>query len=447
MTPQQFSIRLQGYGINMNPQDVATLWRATGITSDCMQFNDFIRFLQAESINVPSSSPSNVSPDILLDTLRSNKRALLMKFIEADPRTSGRISHRAFSDICSWFGSAENQSDTRQIISRYDPMGKGVFNYFNLMSDLVEDDHSAPINSYSYQSNQGYPTSPTQAPASPRFSPKAPPIDVSYSHSPERNLNYDNNSYNFGLSNQNSSPKSPNKTPTSSGGRNRLDPAIFGTSSQQQHVNSGTSSGGRGRLDPAIFGQRSPTSDSVPEQPVQHADDFVNAEHVSGLTPNQYVELISKQVSRVSRGSKQCYSRWRGNLDLLDATAIRDGLAKDANIVLPYRDLELIVNHYGGPMNLSSFVRMLSDGSQYAEQNKTIDGVRKATEDEASIIQIADQVIGTKWEEYVLRSSSAEEVARGFAQLGIEADSNVIRRLMAKLGSNGFVDAIKARIK
>lgn len=443
LTQQQFASRLACFGFSVPPGDIATLWRATEVPRDRMQFGDFIRFLQTEGIHVPDVSPSTVSPSGLLETMKGNRRALLMKFVESDPTTTGQVTHRAFADICSWFGSAENQSDIKQLISQYDPLGTGVIEYFSLMSDLCYMKRppglqvpSSPKQTYDTTRSPTQMRSPTSdrsrtAPqrefTTPTRSPVSPRLDTSFSRSPM------------------GSPVSPRTGyNTSSGGRGKLDPAIFGCSSPPRSP--GTSSGGRGRLDPAIFGQRT-VSDDLPEQPMQRADDCINAERVSGLTPNQYIELISKQVSRISRGSKQCYAKWRGGHNLLDANDIRDGLAKDANILVPLRDIEMIVNHYGGPMNMSTFVRMLADGTRYAEQNSTIEGMKRVTEDEAVLMRISEQVIGTQWESLVLRSRSAEDIVRVFAEMGAEVTESEIGTLTSKLGKTGLVDAIKARIQ
>ena len=557
LTQQQFATRLSAFGISIRPQDVATLWRATDVPSDRMQFGDFVRFLQTEAIKIRELAPSTVSPHDLLDSMRGNRRAVLMKFVEADPSTTGLVGYRAFADVCSWFGSADNQSDVRQLIERYDPSNSGSVEYFEFMADLCRGDLPSPSSPY-----KSSPKANVQVESPRRENPR---LDTSFARSPGRGYNTAGGGRTrldpalFGEG----TPRSPGsgsggrgrldpaifgegppKSPSgeSSGGRGRLDPAIFGQGPQRSpgaessggrgrldpaifgqgtprspggesggrgrldpaifgegppKSPSGESSGGRGRLDPAIFGQGTPrspgggsggrgrldptifgegpsrsgmsssgessgggrgrldpsifgqrsTRDDLPEQPVQHADDFVGAERMDGLTPTQLVEVIAKQVSRVSRGSKQCYTKWRGTNDLLDANDIRDGLARDANILVPLRDLQLIVSHYGGPMSMSTFVRMLGDGARYADQNSTIAGVKRASEDEAALLRIADQVIGTQWETMVLRARNAEEIARGFSAMGVHVSETEIGTLTSKLGKTGLVDAIKARIQ
>jgi hypothetical protein len=184
----------------------------------------------------------------------------------------------------------------------------------------------------------------------------------------------------------------------------------------------------------------------LPEQLSQRAEDSATAKRVDGLTTAQILELIGKHVSRIARSSKQVYAKWKGSHDFLSADDIRDGLARDADVVIPLRDLQVIVSQYGGPLSLSSFVRLLGDGAKSAEQNSSIEGVRRATEDDATLTIIADGVIGTGWESLVMKGSP-EDIARGFTRMGIRVSENQVNVLVSKLGRIGFVDAIKARIR
>jgi hypothetical protein len=462
LTHQQFASRLSSCcRMTITPQDTATLWRATGITGDRMQFGDFVRFLQTEAMSVRPSSSSDISSVSLLDTMRQNRRAVLMKFIEADPTTTGQISHRAFADLCSWFSSSESPDDVRGFIARYDPANSGRFSYFVFMADLCDGQARPP---------------PADVP---RPTPKVAPIDTSFDTRPSRlDLSdirppprldvtrpdlFDAKSPRIDAAEVRSTrgPGSGSggrtrldpvifgepatvRPASGSGGRGNLDPAIFGESVRRRA--SGEGSGGRGQLDPAIFGARR-TTDDLPEQPKLSADDIPGAERVDGLTPNQLISLISRQVSQVSRGSKQVYNKWRGAGDFLDAASLRDGLARDANICVPLRDLQVIVTQYGGPMSMSTFVRMLGDGAKFAEQSASIGGVQRATEDEATLIKIADQVIGSDWQEAILRSRTAEDVVRGFARQEVHVTEPEIWALMSKLGKTGLIDAIRARIQ
>ena len=569
---QEFIENLGNLGIRIKPQDAATLWSATGITNNRMRFNEFVRFLQAENIQMnkiatPPSKPSN-----LLNILQQNRRSLLLKLTEADPSTTGYISHRLFSEICSWF---TDSNDITPVINKYDPSHSGSFNYFFLLADLCDDEQaqhqdnpqvspSSPRSTYdqSFSRNLSPRSSPPygnfnqaddsyQSPTkeNSKFSSKQSPRNGNYSpfsnqsprsgnYSPFSNqsnfTNYDNNipspssnysnNFNYNSSNYNSSnynsnnynpnnyntnnynsnnnhsnsynpnnfnsnnyntdnynsykepnvppaidisfsrdsnlnleqyqtspirnppmPRNPGQTSGNSGGRSRLDPAIFGQMSPKSPSGSSQPSGGRRNLDPSIFGQK-PLVSYVPEQPVAHADDFVNADHISGLSSEQLKSLIEKHVSQCSKSAKVCYNKWRGSHELMTANDLRDGLARDANIVVPYQDIEMILQQYGGPLSLSSFVRMISDGREIGEKVKSIQGAQEITADDAAIERIAQQIVGTAWETDLMKAVTVEEACRALQNHKIYVDPKILGPLQSKLGKMGLINSIKAHL-
>ena len=497
----QFCQRIGALGIDSNPQEIATIWRSVGIPPDSMQFADFVRFLQASTTFDSPNGSSPKRPKTLSEMFGSNYRTVLNKFLEADPTVTGLISSRAFQEISTWFG-IDSKSDIRFITQRYDD-GQGSIKYFLILSDLCYGTQMSSSASFgkitpppsldtSFRTSfddfydQTYPPkqgSPQQSPQQ-SYQPQRRANDVmrsqqpqqQYSYSPSRRQNFEddfkapyipqqpyspyspynpsspfgNDSYTSPSRTRNTPPPRTYFSPRSSGGspgsggRGKLDPDIFGQY-QQKSPPASPSSGGRGKLDPAIFGEK-PVIQGMPEQPEFNADDCTNAERVNGLAPAQLVELISKQVGKYFRGGKQCFSKWRGKDDYLTANDIRNGLAKDANILVPLRDLNIIVDQYGGPLSLSSFVRLLSDGSSYAERHSSMRGMRQTTEDESSLIRIADQVEGNEWEDVVMKARNAEEMSRGFRQIGMRVSEDDIRTLMSKLGRGGLVNAIKARL-
>jgi Ca2+-binding EF-hand superfamily protein len=486
ITIEQFCQRIGALGISIEPHEILTLWRAVGISNDTMQFADFVRFLQASSEDICGCEDSSVKRSKnISEIFGTNYKRLLGKFAESDPTITGFITHRAFNDIAAWYGLT-NRSDIRMIVQKYDD-GSGNITYFQFIADLCYDSFSPPQErrappppsidtsfSTSFESFTSSPISPCQSyqPQSgselrytPQLqrSPRRNDCDDSFSrdqdiYPPQREML--NHSYDGYATPPRRSPKpvpftSPRRNDSrysprlsggspSSGGRGKLDPEIFGQYSPRSPPTS-PSSGGRGKLDPAIFGEK-PVIQTVIEQPEFNADDCVNAERINGLTPAQLIELISKQVGKHFRRGKQAYIKWRGKDDLLTANDIRNGLAKDANIVVPLRDINVVMNQYGGPFSLSTFIRMLSDGASLAENKKSPGGMRQITENEAAIIRIAEQVHGNEWEIVVAKARNAEEMCRGLKNLGIRVSQDDIRVLMAKLGRSGLIKAINMHL-
>jgi hypothetical protein len=62
-------------------------------------------------------------------------------------------------------------------------------------------------------------------------------------------------------------------------------------------------------------------------------------------------------------------------------------------------------------------------------------------------VRIAEPVIGTGWQDVILRAKAADDIVRGLAQQGIIVSEADIRILAAKLGNTGLIDAIRARVK
>ncbi|EAY08739.1 hypothetical protein TVAG_251650 [Trichomonas vaginalis G3] len=470
---EQFSSRIYALGFEVSQQDIAILWRAVGITSNTMTYNDFIRFLQYQG----SESNNNLNLS-LNDRLRSNAREFLNKFLESDQNASGLVTYRIFNEIGDYFSIPK--SEIQDMIDRYDDEGTGYIKYFKLISDICYSKNDIPTPKFSappleippsphrinddLQRNQNsspnksrrstYDPTPTSSPyrqySSERndsfeYSPERRSEDYSPNsvHSPYRDFPSANSSPNMSPSGRRLdpsifgqfSPKSPSSP--SFGGRDKLDPSIFGQYSPKSP--SSPSSGGRGKLDPSIFGEKPVIMTS--EQPEFNADECTNCERLNNLPPKELVKIISQQVSKFFRGGKQAFSKWRGKSEYLDVEDIRNGIARDTNILVQRRDLQEIIKIYGGPFNLSSFVRMLSDGSSYSESRN-----RDVTEGEAAISRIASQIRNDSWEDVVIRARNAQEMCRGFKEIGMRVSESDIQNLMQKLGRSGFINAIRSKL-
>lgn len=480
ITIPQFCNRLEELDIVINRPTAATLWDYTKISPTSMKFGDFMKFISTDTDSIPStlrihqskpktshaepndspvklqrpslgrnSSPpksdtflqsidspiSNSQPSPrqnpqspfsqpltssgIINVLKNNKRALLNKLIESDPSTTGYITHSAFSDICTWFGEF---SDIHSLIQIYDPKMTGLFCYFTLLSDLCTE------TSFSSAEHTPLPKSPV---------PEQRLSDFDSCEKIQQSSDIRSFSSQFGR-NTDDMYSSTRQISTAINKRS-FDPSIFNQSSGTSSGN--RSSGGRGKLDPAIFGHR-PTMDVVSQPQQIHADDITTAIQVNGLTLPQILADIEKHVSESGRSVKVVYNQWKG-MRGMEASDLRDGLAKDCNIVYPLSDLQAIVQRYGGCMSLGSFVRMIGDGREAGEQARNISGIQKMTADEAALARIADQIIGNRWEEAML-TGSVDEAVSSLRSQGININPDDLRTLQQKLGKMGLVDAIKS---
>ena len=484
MTAAQFTRRLNGMGIAISNKETVALWKLMQINSNVIKFDEFVKLIdgdlpQAHS-NTVARSPEKENMKIdnqsaLMQTLNSNRKALLLKFCERDPVIKGKILNDDFRAICEWFDSGvnlESQAIVNSIISKYDKESKGCFNYFTFLSDLCENDvdllkvPSSPKKNvvfvaHTESSSPIKQLEPVIAVEPEIKTPEVPKREHRKRTRPNtsgiddellKRATYDDYSDEY-TECEAEEVKPAIQTPTArtvlstNGARSNLDPTIFpGLQHHRGSSSDSSPSGGRGKLDPAIFGMRPSTKGSYVEQPRQTADEIIGTEKLNGFTTDQILEIMAGCIFKTAKGSKEYYQRWRRSHDRLDTSDLRDGLAKDMKILIPFEDLDIIVKQYGGPMTLSTFVRMLSDGSRLTEQMKNIGGVRQATEDEAALIRLSQQVCGVGWEDMILNSTTAEDIVTGFADRGVKVTSGEIRTLTSKLGRTGLVSAIRARM-
>ena len=521
MTIPQFCQKMEIYNLPINTRTVKSLWKAAGITSNKMTITEFTQFLNFDpsSLNLNNNASNNnrkptrpalgrgtsqnsnqtfsqanndrpFSSDII-STLYDERKNFLSKLIEADPNTTGFISHSTFFNICSFFG---NFSNIPRVIQIYDPSMTGSFCYFTFLSDIFT--HSNVLSSLSSPQNPTQPekltlnSSPTSHSQS--YSLQASvnsnsfindqinddPIPQKSYFNDNTNFNSNTNFNNFNINDHSTFNENPNKSnskfqgnndlkirlqdnsvndepermqyserSSSSKARSNLDPTIFGrylsqSSDSSAGTRSSTRSGGRGTLDPAIFGQK-PSMEKMVEQPQLSADDYPDTEHIYGLTLPQLLGEIEKRVSQLSRSTRICFNQWKGPNNSISATELRNGLAKDCNVLFPIEDLEAIVKRYGGQLSLGSFVKLIGDGRNINENAKSINGVQQMTADEAAIARIARKIIGNQWESALL-TNSVDEACSALEQQGIFVDPNDVRTLQGKLGKVGLINAIKA---
>lgn len=215
--------------------------------------------------------------------------------------------------------------------------------------------------------------------------------------------------------------------------------------SPTKNLSPGSPGGGRGKLDPSIFGHK-PVVEPPPETPVFDADKCKNAERIFGLPLPQLIEVVSKHVARSFKSSKAAFGKWRGKNDFLNAQDLRNGLARDCDILITREDANSIVQQYGGPMNMSSFVRFLSDGSKYEEQHKSLQGLKQATGEEAVWRRVANSVKGYDWESIVMKARNADELIYEFRRRGVNIESSDLYYITSKYGRSNFINAVRARL-
>ena len=471
MSPAQFTRRLNSLGLQITNKETTSLWKMMQVTSSALKFEDFVKLIEsplpetrAESPKSPkqrSPSPRAVSSpapeNLLIQTLSSNRKALLLKLGECDPLTTGRIANEDFRAICEWFDprmSPESSAVVDAIVARYDGACDGSFNYFRFLADLCD---GQMAESPKRKKPVAEPVTTPKRVVEPRRAVEPEKV------SPKRVVFVDQDEPEVEVRPEQTvkSPKRKATVNTSGIDDDLLRAATYDESSTDEEVLMSDESededeeipkrvvvstnGARQNLDPMIFPglQKHTRPRTEGSGTRQTADEIVGTEKMSGLSRAQVLRVMAECVLKTAKGAKEYFQKWRGQHDRIDANDLRDGLAKDMKILIPYEEINRVVKRYGGPMTLSTFVRMLADGAKISED---ITRSPTRTLDEEALVKLSEQIHGNGWEDIVYNSTSAEDIVTGFAEKGIKVTSGEIRTLTAKLGRTGLVSAIHARM-
>lgn len=442
MSATQFTRRLNSLGISITAKDTTALWKMMQVSSNVLKFEDFVKLIESPlpETNTPKSperKPPSPSPrpvpstTLIMQTLATNRKALLLKLGECDPLTTGRIANSDFRSVCDWFDprmSPESSAAVDAILNRYDPGGSGSFNYFRFLADLCDGEIQPP------ETPKRNRVSFVEVEVEPEPEPEPEPEVVVKPEQIVRTSPKRSHSNNSGIDDD------------------LLRAATYDDYSEEEsfeepelEVPQTITAGARQNLDPMIFpGLQRHSRPQTEAQARQKADEIVGTEKMNGLTHTQVLNILAECILKTAKGAKEYFQKWRGQHERIDASDIRDGLAKDMKILIPHSEISALVRRYGGPMTLSTFVRMLADGAKMSDEPTRSPG---RTDDDAAIVKISEQVHGTGWEDIVYNSTSAEDIVSGFAERGIKVTSGEIRTLTSKLGRTGLVSAIRARMR
>lgn len=385
-----------------------------------------------------------------MEILRRNRKKLLNKFIEADTTIKGRVSHQVFSETVNNFARDFN---IKILIKKYDPNNSGSIRYFPILTELCDPnslstplfqstEENIPLTDIENEKVETPQTQENPEPTSPRRkSNNESPVFEAPDVIPSSQFEHEGEVSELTLP-----PPSNDAVPSQRySPRSNLDSDIFAGLWKKGNTNPSYTArgGGRGKLDPLIFGEK-PLSRMKFEQKQLEADECKNAKTINGLSNSQISSLITKNVGRAFRGSKHAYEKWRGSEELLTPSNLRNGLARDCNIILPLDSLSQITSSYGINISHSGFVRMLADGAKYSQD--TSNHPTELTVDEVALRKIAQEIHGNEWEDIILHSRSVEDIVRGLDSIDITVDPSEIRLLTSKLGKTGLIEAIHAKL-
>ncbi|KAH0786045.1 hypothetical protein GPJ56_010020 [Histomonas meleagridis] len=444
LTTVQFARRANAIGIGISNKEASAIWKLVGINSDVMRFEDFNRLLDQpiqpdlpiekkhQKPTIPKKPKPNtdhhIDPNLnenpsLISIFESNKRALLMKFIEYDPAITGDITPKMFEEICFWFLPNASIDEIDSIIPKYE-LTPERFDYLIFMSDIAH--------LYTPSQHQNYEANIPKPPLNTNEMEEEELIEKPLYVKREKNTSGIDDDL---LDAATYSPESDERYP-----KRFTNQKYSQTHSPRRQVPP--------RSPETTYSYRSNTRPNSDYSSRLCADDITDAKRIENLSPEDLMVEISNHVFKSSMGSKYYYQKWRDvQKNALDTEDFRDGLARDCKIIVPYDELDYLIERYGGPMSLSSFVRFLSDGKKYEEDEMIKTGELEMTEDDASINEIAKKIKGKDWERIVYHSSSVDEILEEFENQGIFITPDVVGKLLSKLGRSGLISAIKKKMK
>jgi hypothetical protein len=134
LTPLQFADRLGHYGVSVNPAEVVTLWRETGVFTPTITYESFLKFLYHR---MPPSQFDMESRQFFFDSLAQCRSRLMSSFLECDPDGRGVVTLADFTKICQSICPQSIESNIQKLAERYDTQAEGSVNYYLLLSDLA----------------------------------------------------------------------------------------------------------------------------------------------------------------------------------------------------------------------------------------------------------------------------------------------------------------------
>ncbi|EAY15605.1 hypothetical protein TVAG_208840 [Trichomonas vaginalis G3] len=415
MTRDKFGQRVVDSKFTENPVEISVLWDAFNVEMNELQFREFVAFLQNEipEQEVPRINTSD--PMVLMNNVALQRRNVIDAFLQVDPGATGFVSQKEFTDVLISLRVASNPREVMPLIMTIDVNNTGHVSYYKLMYDssFVKPesqrstrkilDHSALTKSRG-ESRIPQPTHAGRHLDPTIFGDKT--IETQEAPRPGR----------------------------------CLDPSIFGEK-HQEHAEQ-PARGGR-NLDPSIFGEKVHT-EVVQNEPINY--DFSKTKDGTEYSEEVVISLIARTANTKFRSIRDCFGSWR-NGERLEARDILLGMAQESNIELPLPTIDRLVSQYGGPLTVASFTRLVSDGARINAPEPVAAAPPPRTEVDDIIEKLAAGVKGKVWENVIMPSKNALDLARNLKKLGVNVKSDEVRGLLAEMGMQGICNAIKEKNK
>lgn len=226
--------------------------------------------------------------------------------------------------------------------------------------------------------------------------------------------------------------------------RRALDPSIFGEK-ECEKKEAPHDRNARTNLDPSIFGEK-PQYTAVEAAPLANLD-LSKTKDCTEYSEDETISMIARVANAKFRSIRDCFGVWRGASDRLTADAIFVGMAEAANAELSRARIEDLVEAFGGPLTVSSFTRLVSEGARINAPEPVKAAPPPLTETDILLNRIAGELKGKPWEPQIKASKNALDLSRNLKKLGVQVKSEDVRGVFEEYGMKKICAELKERQK
>ncbi|EAY06238.1 hypothetical protein TVAG_034170 [Trichomonas vaginalis G3] len=416
------------------------------------------------------AAPQSYSSNLASDIIHENLRDIVIGCMSKDSLITGEVSRSAFIDVCTKYGVPESTQGFGKILQIGDPSASGLIQYFLVAAKVCSESINLPPLNTNYSPNYvapesnirnsatryndygGFSNEPVRSPIS---SPKANRYE-NYNSSAQKS-SYDYNSPQTNQYDYNS-PRAGSNGLRSPSGRSNYQ--AFSREEPRENIDQNDAPYYEyqppqlvktAMVDHGIFGE-SPYKPQTVQQRTPSVQPSPRPYTATRSQSNVNPDDVLKRVGEIIQGKPtHLFNKWRGYNTKMTANDLQRGLLREYDYNVPISTVEEICDRYGGELNLSNFVKLISDGAQlHSASSRSVSNYvpqsRKMTEDDQTIDDIAKQFVGQDFTALTEKARNADDLCIIFSRCGINFDEARVKKLVSKQGKNGFVDAIAMRL-
>ena len=456
----EFEEKINNYHLPLSSDDINIIWNNINVKGETMGYSDFIRFVTMDKVDASKASTkameiktSNISsavsekedvkqldssnPDLyekerekqnmsLIDIMFTHKKAIGSSILNLDNNFSGMISADEFKMILQKIADVSIY-EINDLISYYDPIDSGIFNYFTMFSDLVE--QKGPFMDKSYAQNNRMRNNYRD--------------DYNYS----RNQNYPNNNDYFRNNGmyRDDYPRYEDQRFSDYGRPRNNYRDDYNYSRNQNYPNNNDYLEDRGICRDEVpkvsnYNEQNNNFNKNQEQKLSNTND-VSSTKTSLDEIDEILKQITGKMEKLSNASSSYFHKWKKSSLTISPSDLVSGVKKDLNIDMTIQQSEKIIERFNGNLNLGNFIKMISYGANLLKEERK--QKKELSEEEKTLLHFARQAKGKNWEKILNSSDKLEVIIQNLRSNEIYISLNDFRSCYNKFGKNGVIEKIQ----